>query len=268
MKNKLFVPTFLLFLSVYASGLFAQAGITVSPSRLYFQPGNKTEQKLTVTNPNKDYALEVGISMNDWAYDSVGNNLTYDVGTLPTSCGEIFQILPGLFFTLAAGETKEISVILNSNAPKASESSIHTAMLYVTQLNPGTGTSQNGAAINVTVRVGVKIYQTGNTAPQPDVDITNFAPVKKAKNISGLRLNVDNTGNVWIEGKINYELANKSTGKKTKLVTEEFYSLPGDKRVFTVSLPEGLEKGSYTATAIVNYGKNEELKLAELDFDY
>ena len=247
----------------------AQAGITASPSRLYFKPGNKTTQTITVTNPNQDRALELGISINDWMYDSLGNNVTYDAGTLPTSCAQNIQILPGSYFTLAAGETKEVTIVMNPIVDnKDSVVPIHTAMLYLTQLNPSPATTQNGAAIKVTVRMAIKVYQTNNPAATPNVEITNFATVEQDKRITDLKLGIDNTGDTWFEGNITYELLNKVTGKKTKLEPEEFYSLPGDKRVFTAVVPKELKKGTYTATAVVNYGNAEGLKLAELDFTY
>ena len=258
------VSCYIIFSLTGLNHVFAQAGITVSPSRLYFQPGAKSEQKLTLTNPNTERDLEVGISLNDWNYDSLGNNITFDAGTLSTSCAKNVQILPGSYFTLPAGTSKEISVVMTPEADKKGVP-VRTAMLYITQLNPGDAKAENGAAIKVTVRMGIKLYQTGNANAKPDIEITNFMPLKKDNITSALKLYLQNTGNIWLEGKINYELLNKQTGKKIKLGTEEFYSLPGDNRVFSVKVPEQIEKGDYTATAIVNFGKDEGLKLAELD---
>ena len=259
---------FFLYFLLNVVTLSAQAGITVSPSRLYFQPGAKSEQKLILTNPNTEKALEVGVSLNDWAYDSLGNNVTYDAGTLATSCAKNVQILPGSYFTLPAGESKEISVIITPDANLDSKIPVRTAMLYITQLNPGDAKAENGAAIKVTVRMGIKIYHTNNTNTVKDIEITDFAALKNDNRISALRLNLENTGSIWLEGKINYELLNKQTGKKIKLDTEDFYSLPGDKRIFSVKVPSSVEKGEYTATAIVNYGKDDGLKLAELDLTF
>jgi len=245
----------------------AQAGITVSPSRLYFQPGAKQEQKLILTNPNTERDLEIGVSLNDWKYDSLGNNVTFEAGTLPTSCARNIQILPGSYFTLPAGSSKEITVVIPPNATQDSAVPVRTAMLYFTQLNPGDSKTENGAAIKVTVRMGVKIYQSSSANAAKNMEIMDFAAQKVNGKIALLKLNVHNTGNIWLEGKLSYELFNKKTGKKTKLNTEDFYSLPGDERVFTTTLPDAMETGAYTATAIVNYGKDEGLKLAELDLD-
>jgi len=73
----------------FSQNLLAQAGMTVSPGKLYYKlaPGGTGTQKIVVSNPNnKD--LEIGVSLNDWDYDSLGNNQTYDAGTLKTSASE------------------------------------------------------------------------------------------------------------------------------------------------------------------------------------
>lgn len=245
----------------------AQAGITASPTRLYFKPGSKQEQKVMVTNPNKDKALEIGASLNDWNYDSLGNNISYDAGTIATTCAGNVKVLPGSYFTLAPGESKELSVSVSGVASDAN-TPVCTAMLYLTQLNPGDGTAQNGAAIKVTVRMGIKIYYTDLPDGKANMEITNFMTRKEGDKVSALKLYVDNTGSIWLNGTIHYDLLNKENGKKYQIPAQEFYSLPGDKRLFESALPPGMDKGKYTATAIVNFGTNEELKLAELDFNY
>lgn len=250
-----------------ATAAFAQAGITASPTRLYFQPGNKQEQTITVTNPNKDKSLQIGVSLSDWKYDSLGNNLSFDAGTLPGSCAKNVKVMPGSFFTLAPSESRELSISV-PGAETDKSTPVRTAMLYLTQLNPGDGTTSSGAAIKVTVRMGIKIYQTSQVNARGNMEISNFTTEQKDGIVSGLRLYADNTGAIWVNGDIRYDFLNKDTGKKYKGGTTEFYSLPGDKRVFTTSLPPGMDKGKYTATAILNFGSNEELKVAELDFSY
>jgi P pilus assembly chaperone PapD len=245
----------------------AQAGITASPTRLYFKPGNKQEQTVMVTNPHKDKTLEVGVAINDWGYDSLGNNLSYEAGTLPFSCAKNVKVLPGSYFTLSPGETKELSITV-TGVPDDKNIPVRTAMLYLTQLNPGDAKAENGAAIKVTVRMGIKIYYTTNAMGKPNVEISNFIIRQDDGKINGMKLYVDNNGDMWLNGNIHYDLLNKETGKKYKIPAIEFYSLPGDKRMFESELPPAMEKGKYTATAIVNYGSNDELKIAELDFTY
>ncbi len=248
--------------------LSAQAGITASPTRLYFKPGEKQEQKIVVSNPSKEKTLEVGLSLSDWNYDSLGNNMSYDAGTLSISCAQNIMVQPGSYFSLKPGETKELSISIKDVTPQK-DIPVRTAMLYLTQLNPGDGQTETGAAIKVTVRMGVKVYYTERSQTNTAVEISNFITEQgPGKLPNGLKLYVNNIGDIWLNGTIHYDLLNKNNGKKYQIPEIEFYSLPGDKRVFQAVLPKDMDHGSYTATAIVQLANSEELKLAELDFDY
>jgi P pilus assembly chaperone PapD len=268
MKSILFRISILLVALFFSTAdVFAQAGITASPSRLFFSPGNKSEQTITVVNPSSDKNLEVGITLNDWKYDSLGSNVIYTAGELDNSCAKYIKILPSAFFTLAPGESKNV-IISTAGVPEDANVPVRTAMLYLTQLNPGDGKNENGAAIKVTVRMGIKIYYSAKVGATPELEITNLETKDEAGAVKGLRLNFDNTGQLWASGTIKFEFLNKGTGKKYKLDPVEFYTLPGDKRIFDTALPKGMDKGKYTTTAIINYGQSDELKIAEIDFDY
>jgi len=271
-----FFLTFLTCTFLIHTKAFAQAGITASPAKLYYQlpPGATSSEKLTVTNPNS-INLEVGVSMGDWEYDEKGENRLLDPGTLKTSCAAWIKILPGSFFTLIPNERKELLVDLS--IPENADTSIpvRTAMLYLTQLNPGDLKAQNGASLKVSVRMGIKVYHSFSTNNERDVEVINFTDKKeiqkdsktgKSTELSLLEINMENTGKIWLEGKVSWELLNQGTGEKTKLQDLSFLSLPGDKRIMQQVLPADLKKGNYFATAMINYGDKEELKIVELEF--
>jgi len=251
--------------------LMAQAGMTVSPGKLYFKllAGTGETQKIVVSNPNtKD--LEVGISMNDWEYDSLGNNQTYDAGTLKTSAADWIKVMPGSYFTLKPGEKRTLDVVFNVPADANQEIPVHTAMMFLTQLNPGDGRAADGTSIKVSVRMGIKVYHSFSQSDIRDIEVLDFTdilPQKGDETGSGfLELKLNNTGKQWLEGKVKWEILNTQTGEKKKLSDQEIYSLPGDHRIIRQILPPKLAKGSYTATAIINYGDKDELKLVELEF--
>lgn len=276
--NKLFAIIACTFCQLFlmAGNSFGQAGITLSPSKLYykFPYGSSGTQKIVVQNPNnKD--LEVGISISDWEYDSLGSNTTYDAGKLSNSCANWIRLTDGTYFILKPFERREVEVTLNAPADADPAMPVHTAMLYFTQLNPGSaGESQQGANVKVTVKMGVKIYHTYITEPKKDVEITDFAYKKGTPAVGNtpsvpdmLEMRIDNMSNIWLEGKIKVELLNVASGKKVKMNTVDFYQLPGDKRIVKLPVPDKTKEGKYTATAIVSYGDKDELKVAELDFE-
>jgi len=244
----------------------AQAGISVSPGRMYFKMGTgaSSSQFISVTNPTeKD--LEIGVSFSDWQYEPSGNNVITEPGTLPTSCVDWIQILPASYFVLKPGETKQVEVLFKVPADADTSVPVHTAMVFFTQLNPGQSTDQRGAAIQVTVRMGVKVYHSFLQEAQPAMDFVDFTTATNEEKQKVLELKVENQGQTWADGKIKWELFNNSTGKKSTLPDSEFYSLPKDIRVFTQLIPAGLEKGNYTVSAILTYGENDVIKIAELD---
>jgi hypothetical protein len=118
--------------------------------------------------------------------------------------------------------------------------------------------------------MGIKIYHSFTQAAERDIEVLNFIDVLPAKDdkVSGgyLELKLHNTGKQWLEGKVKWEILNTQTGEKKKLDEQEIFSLPGDQRLVRQTLPPNLTKGKYTATAIINYGDKDELKLVELEF--
>lgn len=251
--------------------LWAQAGMTVSPGKLYYKlpPGASATQKIVVSNPNNK-ELEIGVSMNDWDYDTLGNNQTYDAGTLKSSGSAWIQVMPGSYFTLQPNEKRELDIIFTVPGDANTTIPVHTAMLFLTQLNPGDAKAADGTSIKVSVRMGVKIYHAFSQVEEKDIEVVNFTdilPAQEDKTNGGfLELSLQNTGKMWLEGKVKWEILNTQTGSKTKLEDQDIFSLPGDKRIVRQTLPANIPKGKYTATAIINYGNKDELKLVELEF--
>lgn len=261
------VITFILLLSCFSDNSFAQAGISISPSRLYYNnsANGLKAQKITVTNPS-DKTVEIGVSIADWNYDSTGNNILFDAGKLKTSCASAIKILPGSFFTLKPNEQKEISVQFNNLVKRNPTANTQTAMIYLTQLNAGQANKTNGASIKVTVRMGVKVYFTQTPDENALIDIVNFKDAKGDANDRNLQLTIVNNGKIWGDGKVKWEVLNKSNGNKINLDEYEFFTLPNDRRILKAKLPSDLPKGTYTATSVITYGKNKDIKVAELDF--
>jgi hypothetical protein len=259
---------FLIILFVGPAIAYSQTGISVSPPRSYFTlaPGESETKKILVSNPSKTNTLELSVSFNDWEYDSLGNNVIVVAGELATSCASWIDILPQSFFSIAPGASHEIDVRMNVPEKLDDAVPVHTAMLFVTQINPSDGVNEQGANIKIAVRSGVKIYHRNSVNRDANIDIQNFAYHKS--NPNQLKFSYGNIGNVWTDGTISCELLNQETGKKTKLNDVVFYSMPEDKRTLFIELPEDLEPAKYVATAIIDYEHAASVKMAELSFSY
>lgn len=261
----------LLFLLFIALSSLAQTGLSVGPPRLYFVAGSGQSQSLSVevTNPSKDYTLELAASIEDWMYSEFGDNVLQPKGTLENSCGNWISVSEP-FFALKPGESKRLQVNMQVPREVAYTDSlpVHTAMLFVTQLNPKEGNQQDGANIRIAVRSGIKIYHRFNGMDRPDLEITDLKHLKTDDAGDFLELAYQVTGNIWLEGQMRVEFINQDTGTKTLLPTMAFYNLPGDLRKQFVQVPADLEKGNYLVSVMLFYGSQQLVKAGELEFQY
>ncbi|EKB02641.1 hypothetical protein HMPREF9711_03103 [Myroides odoratimimus CCUG 3837] len=256
----------LLFLLLSALPIFAQAGLSISPGKMYFRnaAGTIATQKVRIANPN-DKAVEVGVSIGDWNYDEKGSNNVVEANILETSASQWIQVLPNSYFLIEPNEVKEVEIILNVPQDLPANIPVHTAMVFFTQLNPGNAVDENGAAIKVTVRMGLKVYHANQNNTE-SVEIVDIKPAKTAEGEKAIEVNFQNDGKLWSDGKMTASIFNQQTGEKTTLNTLDFYSLPTDLRKHIIPLPNQLKTGTYTFIIQLTYGKDNIVKVAELDF--
>ncbi|RDI11214.1 hypothetical protein [Flavobacterium sp. AG291] len=249
------------------SWVIGQAGLAVSPSRLYYEvsPGGSARQFISVTNPGES-PLEVGVSVNDWYYDRLGTNQIAAPNTLVHSCSDWLQIFPGTYFVVPAKGTTEVEVSFKVPVNAASEPPVHTAIIFFTQLNPAKPVGSNGAAIQVTVKSGVKIYHKHQGHSVPVLEVTNFKGNHDADNNFIAELEFENQGTVWGDGKIKWELFNTADASRKNLGESQFFTLPGDKRAVLLKLPKDLPGGNYILSAVMAFGQDSVIKVSELEF--
>lgn len=257
-----------LYFSLVSISINAQTGVSVSPPRLYFEtdPNQSSSQKVLVSNVSKNNSLDLAVSLGDWKYNKKGENLMFSADSLATSCVSWVHISQeDSYFSLKPGEAREIEVTMTIPANLDPKNPVHTAMLYVTQMNPIDDVDSQGANIKVSVRSGIKLFHRTLDAKNKKIEIENLVFNKNSKNIE---LTFKNLGNIWADGMIHPELLNTKTGKKTTLERIIFYTMPGDVRETSIALPKTLEFGKYIATILMDYGDENSLEIAELTFTY
>lgn len=254
-------------LSIFSNYTFAQIGLSVSPPRLYFEsdPGQTSTEQVIITNVSAKATLELAITLADWEYNNYGENMIYQADTLATSCASWVNLNGNSYISLKPGENKTIDINITAPAGLTGDVPVHTAMLYVTQMNPVDYLDENGTNIKANVRSGIKLFHRTTESRHRKIEIKklNF---KKEQNL--LELSFNNDGNVWTDGDISVDLLNKHTGKEIHLENIIFYSMPGDRRILNIKLPENLDKGIYVATILIDYGDENNIEAAELDFNY
>lgn len=248
--------------------LHAQTGLSVTPPRVYYETnlGENGTQEITVSNVSKSNTLDLAISMGDWEYDAKGNNTMFPADNLATSCASWVSIQEDQnYFSLQPGESKKIAISLTVPQTLSEDIPVHTAMLYVTQMNPIDDVSKDGANMKISVRSGIKIYHRTQETKHKKIEIQNMMFEKETNHIA---IQFENQGNTWTDGILYPELLNTETGKKTTLEHLIFYTMPGNSRETTIALPQELENGNYVATIIIDYGNDSNIEMAELTFTY
>lgn len=248
----------------------AQTGLTVGPPRIYFVggPGASMVQYVEVTNPSKDYGLELAISYEDWSYSATGDNLLLPAGSLLNSCSKWLTISEP-FFALAPGESKQLQLNIKVPDTLSMEAPwVHTSMLFVTQMNPRANTQQEGANIRLAVRSGIKIYHRQSQISKQDLEINNIVYHRNDSAQAYLELDYLVNSNTWTEGVIRVEYLNQETGKQIKTEDVNFYALPLDKRKFYSLIPNELRQGRYIATVMLMYGDQPDIKIGEITFNH
>lgn len=246
----------------------AQVGISASPMKLTFDAQRAGTQTFTVIISNTSARpLELGVDINDWKRNDSGNILCSPVNSLPSSCGSWLKIFPSTGFTLGPSEKKEVTIMMN--VPDSNITVARNSMIFFTQLNPEQGSSK-GMNINIAVRIGIQIFYNPPGNIVKDIEITNFtdSTQRVANAAKTLLLTLHNNGTIETDGKVNFELTNMTTGKKDSVAQSDFYTLPGASRIIRLPLPATLKHGEYSATALVDYGQEQELKVGELEFKY
>lgn len=257
---------FLIFIILLSPlSVFSQVGLSVSPPRLFYSlnPGETGSQKIIVNNISKSVSLNLSFSLSDWKYNEYGVNTLFPLDSLPNSCSNWIKINEQTYITLGPGEIKEIEISMS--VPQQIKDNVHTAMLYVTQMNPVDGVNEEGVAIKINVRSGIKIYYKSNAPEVKKLEIKKLSFDKEKK---ALKLIFNNKGNIWINGTAKTTLLNQSSGKEIILENTDFYTLPDDHRIMYIPINNKTAKGRYTATVMLDYGDDNNIEAAELEFDY
>lgn len=266
MTRRLTVIISILALCFTSKG-YAQLGISVSPPRVYYtiDPGQTGVNDIVITNVSDNNTLELSITLGDWMYNEYGENIMYPADSLKNSCAGWVNIMGSSYLSLKPKQSETIKVAITVPPNVSDTITTHTAMLYVTQMNPIDDVNEHGANIKVSVRSGIKLFQRTSAPRHNKIDIRNLS-LNKTEN--AIFLEFKNEGNVWIDGSVGSYLFNKATGKEIALENIMYYTMPNDLRILKIPLPANIEKGNYTATVMIDYGDSNNIEAAELEFTY
>jgi hypothetical protein len=249
MTRLFFVALNLIFLTVSATLLRADGlsfNLTPMITDLTVAPGASQTGLITVRNNSTDGSvpLRFKVTLKDWTLDINGQPKFSDPGSQTDSCAPWIQVTP---IELSVPTNQPQIVRYTVTVPPGAQGSYHCIVLFTTALVPTIATA---TTVRVTGCIGNTIYvQVGPAVRRAKV----VSMTLTAKNVV---LTVQNTGSSYIRlggvVKINDPVGNEVQEIKIPGVVV----LPGANNIHIVTMATSpnLPSGSYTTTAIIDYG--------------
>lgn len=248
------------------------SGVSVSPSRMRFsvEAGGSKSQKLTINNDTKK-VNKFKVVFHDFDMNGKGKTPFLPAGEGKYSLSRWTTVSPS-FIELQPFEKKEITVTLNIPAEDSMANIAAWSILTVeqveerTDLDPGRGDG-NTIAMGVvpTYAFGIYLYQNPPNAEITRCEIINMS-INQNETSRFLLLDVENKGDGVSYCTATIEYTHLQTGETEKALIKQFTIVPELIRDFKYVFPEGLKGGDYSAAVVLDYGSDEEIEVAEINF--
>ena len=261
MSKKLFSLAVLLLCTNIALKVSAQ-NLGVYPTALAFSlsKGNSESQVVNITN-GSDKKMQFRLYLNDWIRDTVGGHEYYEPNTISRSCSR-WVTLSKNFIELEPGKSTQLTIKLTI-PDSANTDEMKWSMLFVETVEENTAQASKNAtaAVQNLLRIGIHIYQTPPSLTDKQIKAFDLKPMPGQE--KKYQLICQNTGNVMIQCKSYLELASVVDGQKIKLDPIDFPMFPQQKRYVTFELPANIQKGKYSALAVLVGGEDISLEAVE-----
>lgn len=241
--------------------LFSQ-DFEVSPLKMFFnaEPGESQTKFITLKNHSNNLETFI-LSINDYEVNSKGKGKYVAAGTLKNSLADWISIAPA-FFELNPNEEKEIAVTMQQPVDDYG-SKWGTIMVRTTQEQTSYSVDKAvTAGMAVSPRIAVSVYQTPGTNKEYKATISNLVEVDgvNADSISTYNAVVNNLGDIITECKVFMIATNIETAEEFSFPDIKFILYPKSSRKVELYLPNNLPKGSYSLTAVLDYGHKNNLE--------
>ncbi len=254
---------------IFVTNLIFAQDFEVAPVIMNFDanPGQIQKKKLTIRN-HANVKQSFTFDFGDYEVNEEGKKVRQSAGTSKRSCASWTTVTPNLI-TLNPNEEREVMVLMT--VPKDGFST-KWGMIYVQASTEQQGNEidkQLATGIKVTPRIAILISQSPKTNHNYKGKIYNLKEVTTEKDsLKTFEVVVENTGDKIIEGSVQLLLANMETANETKYKPEKNRVFPGEKRTFTLTLPNNIPQGKYVLAAVLNYGHGSNLEGTQLLLEF
>lgn len=246
-------------------------GVAITPSHINYnlKPGESRTYEVTVTNETR-VTRSFNVSLRDYDADKAGTTIFMEPGTSMHGLSNWLNVSP-TFFEMKPGATQKIRVTLTI-PDTVGTSRAAWGLLWVEEKKERQSLDNEGndkkisLGVIPTFAMGVFIYQNPPNVANNKVEIQNFVHQNTGSG-SKIDMTLKNSGDGIASCTAYIELTNTKTGKQQRLTVKRFTILPGYTRNYMFSLPQNLDKGSYSAVGVLDYGSKESVEAAELNFE-
>ena len=249
-------------------------GVSVSPSTLRFNAKPCSQQKKTIKiNNSSKRKCRFQISFQDVSLDNYQKEVPAPKG-FKYALSKYLIVSPS-YIELEAGAFKVIDVICDIPLSDSNAVAMWTTLLVDEVRDrdklevPNPNKSTIGLGIYAGIGFGINVYQNPPNVAINNVEILKLRLDKASqqnKNVNSLIMQAKNTGDGIGYCLYYLEITNLVTGRQTKVKVKQFGILPGYTKDIRFELPKELEKGKYSALAVIDFGDKETLQTAEVEF--
>jgi len=258
---------FLLLIFGLISALTYGQGFSVSPSRITLKgrPGQTVSQIITFSNDGNSN-ISLIASVKDFYRDSTGVKHYSPAGSRASSNGNWISFSEGAL-ELKKNEKKSLTLTMTI-PPDESATSLTNSMVFFTQVKEQTSANQgSGVAINVLMEVGVQVYHVPEGLRSEGLEFIAFEDKGFVAQSRQVAIKLRNPGQLNQDAYVRFELTGIETGEEIPVDAVPVAMLPKAEQWIIINLPASL-KGRYLAVAILDAGRQYDLKVAEKEILY
>jgi len=248
------------------------SGVAISPSRVRFNvlPGKSKTTTIKINNDTEE-GKAFRVKFNDFNMNEHGKSQFVEPGNGKYGISNWVSVSPS-FIEVGPGEKKEVTITIDVPLDEAGKKAAWGIMMIEEaaerkSLDYGNENSESIAfGIVPTLAFGVFLYQNPPGVSTNEVEIMDFMIQEKDERYF-VNIDAQNTGTGIAYCKAYVELTNLNNGEQEKLLVKSFTIVPELTRVFSFELPDYLTNGKYSAVGVLDYGNEQEIEAAELEFE-
>jgi hypothetical protein len=264
-KTTLFTGIFFLLITK----LLAQ-DIEVAPIRIRFSANPQETQTKTITVKNHSNNREsVVLTLKDYLIYKDGSRKILPAESSKNSIAKWITMNPS-YLELNPNESQTVQ--LNFQAPSGDYTSKWGILSVSTAKEQTTFSADKETTAGIALYGRIDVYLTytpqSETQSNKRVKISNLKEItQQDDSLRTFSVHIDNLGNTIVPCKVYLIASNLSTLNEKKFKPKQIKAYPQTSRTLKLKLPDVLKNGSYSLSAILDYGSSEALEGTQITIE-